>query len=73
MFRFRDNYLCDFAKSRNFKICDVLFLLNPKYHQSEILSNTRVLITNIFNMVLVQRWILETSLWPFYDFNEMKI
>ena len=73
MFRSRDNYFCDFAKSTNFKICDVLFRLNPKYHQNEILSNTRVLITNIFNMFLVQRWILETSLWPFYDFNEMKI
>ena len=55
-----------------------LFLLNPKYYQYEIWSDTSVLQTNIYmtnisDMFLVQCWRLETSSRIFFDFIEMII
>ena len=50
-----------------------LFLLNPKYFQNEIWSNTTALYDKHFNMFLAQCWRMETSSNYFYDFIKMII
>ena len=52
-----------------------LFLLNPKYNQNEIWSNTNVLydIQNISNMFWAQCWRPEISFRHFYNFIKMTI
>ena len=47
-----------------------LFLLNPKYYQNKIWSNTSVSFNNLF---LAQCWRLETRSRPFYNFNRMTL
>ena len=51
----------------------ILIFLNPKHCQSDIWSNTSVLMTNIYIIFLAQCWRWETSSRSFYDFIKMTI
>ena len=70
MFRSRDIKIFVFLRNQQiskFKLHLCLFLLNPKFYQNEIWSNTSVLYDRHFQHVLTECCRLETSSRFFYD------